>query len=314
MVTLGLDIGGAHLKAALGAREFRTRPFALWKEPGRLPAELAELVAGWAWDRVAVTMTGELCDCYDSRAAGVRAIVAAVDDTFGPPARYWTTDARFVDSAEAHGRPAVVASANWLALGEYAARIVPDAALVDVGSTTTDILRLKGGHAAPIGRTDAERLVTGELVYTGATRTPVCAVLGWGGMAEFFATTLDVNLVLGNVPENRDDLVTADGRPADRPHALARLARMIGHDRDDVDEEALTGLAERVFRDQVERIARAVEVIAGDARRAVVCGSGAFYAHRALDGFDVTDLADRLGPGGSVAAAATAVAELLGCG
>src|SRR5207253_1626806 len=42
--------------------------------------------------------------------------------------------------------------------------------------TTTDIIPIRGGAPMARGRTDVERLREGELVYTGALRTPVEAV------------------------------------------------------------------------------------------------------------------------------------------
>src|SRR5256885_9284124 len=61
------------------------------------------------------------------------------------------------------------------------------ALLLDTGSTTTDIIPMINGVPVPVGRTDPHRLGTGELVYTGVRRTPVCAVLGSEGTPEVFA-------------------------------------------------------------------------------------------------------------------------------
>src|SRR5262245_15374302 len=65
---LGLDIGGANLKAAHTSGAATSRPFALWKQPRDLAAALRELVADLPpAGRVAVTMTGELCDCFATK-------------------------------------------------------------------------------------------------------------------------------------------------------------------------------------------------------------------------------------------------------
>src|SRR5207247_2049112 len=56
------------------------------------------------------------------------------------------------------------------------ARRFPDCILIDVGSTTTDIVPIVGGVPAALGRTDPERLREQELVYTGALRTPAEAI------------------------------------------------------------------------------------------------------------------------------------------
>jgi uncharacterized hydantoinase/oxoprolinase family protein len=48
--------------------------------------------------------------------------------------------------------------------------------LIDIGSTTTDLVRFGGGRVQYRGYTDGERLRSEELVYTGAIRTPIMAV------------------------------------------------------------------------------------------------------------------------------------------
>src|SRR5262245_60369629 len=204
---LGLDIGGANLKAAHSGGGARLMPFALWKQPRQLAERLGDLVRSWPEVEVlAVTMTAELCDCFASKSAGVRAILEAVEKVRGGRSvRVWTTRGRFVDLADALSVPLPAAAANWLALATWVACTfaVSDGVLLDLGSTTTDIVPLIGGRAAPCGFTDHDRLRAGELVYTGVRRTPLCALMGpkWGQYslaAEFFATTLDVYLVLGS--------------------------------------------------------------------------------------------------------------------
>src|SRR3954454_24797045 len=115
---LGLDIGGANLKAALApSGEAISRPFALWKHPPGLAAALADLVAALPpFDAVAVTMTGELCDCWPDKRTGVHAILDAVVAVVGDRTlRVGTTRGDFVDIDEAKQEPLAVASANWLA-------------------------------------------------------------------------------------------------------------------------------------------------------------------------------------------------------
>ena len=98
-----------------------------------------------------------------------------------------------------------VASANWLASASLAAQRSGEGVFVDIGSTTTDVLVLAGGAVAHEGSTDRERLASGELVYSGLTRTPVMALAGEAPFAgrrvavmnELFATTADVYRVLG---------------------------------------------------------------------------------------------------------------------
>jgi probable H4MPT-linked C1 transfer pathway protein len=324
MDVLGLDIGGANLKAAHSRGGARVQPFALWKDPAGLAGALRPLLQGWpAFAQLAVTMTGELCDCFESKRQGVNAILDAVTAAAGPtPVKVWRSDGRFVDVPAARATPLAVAAANWLALAVYAGRHAPagPALLLDIGSTTTDIVPLQGGKPVPLGRTDPERLDSHELAYTGVRRTPLCALLGMGGAAELFATTLDVFLVLGDIAEDSTDTATADGRPATRAAAHARLARMLCADLETSTEEERRKLAEHVLLRQVYALTFAVEHVArrlpGPPQTVVIAGSGEFLAELVLreqKGFPpcrAVSLARTLGPEVSRAACAYAVAVL----
>src|SRR5262249_8171922 len=168
---LGLDIGGANIKAAqfLSGKAGRalTLPFALWKQPAELPDALAALLAVFpAADALAVTMTGELCDCFASKREGGNALRDAGHSPAGPaPVRVWSTEGRFVSPGAARQAPLRVASANWHALATFWGRATVEgpALLLDIGSTTTDIIPLVEGRPTPAGWIDPERLESGEL-------------------------------------------------------------------------------------------------------------------------------------------------------
>lgn len=319
--TLGLDIGGANLKAAHTSGVARTVPFALWKHPEGLTAELARLRASMpAHDLVAVTMTGELCDCYPSRRAGVQAILQSALAAIGPiPMQVWSTHGRFVSAEQAEADPLSVAAANWLALAHFVARRFADerVLLIDTGSTTTDIVYLNHGVPEPRCLTDSDRLASGELVYTGVRRTPICAVLGIqdGVAGEFFATMLDAYVMLGLLPENPGDRDTADGRPMTRACAHARLAHMRCADAEAFSQEQAKCLADEALRVQWMVVRQACGRVLSDkqgVQRVVVSGSGEIVgrcAGRHLAG-TLASLADPLGRDLSEAACAYAVAVL----
>jgi probable H4MPT-linked C1 transfer pathway protein len=273
-------------------------------------------------------MTGELCDCFETKRQGVRAILDAVATVAGPaPVQVWQTDGRLVDLAFAREQPMLAAAANWLALATFVGRFAKTshALLVDIGSTTTDIIPLRDGKPVPRGRTDTERLRHRELIYTGVRRTPVCVLLGTEGAAELFATTHDVYLILGKVPESDTDCDTADGRPATRAFAHARLARMICADVESSREEDRRGLALRIcnrqtmlIRETMESMARAMP---GPLSAVILAGSGEFLARAARElrweqpshlppAERVFSLTDRLGKEISDAACAHALAVL----
>jgi probable H4MPT-linked C1 transfer pathway protein len=232
-------------------------------------------------------MTGELCDCYPNREAGVRAILDALAAAApGAPMRLWTTAGHFVESAAARASPATVASANWLALATFAGRFAPrgSALLIDIGTTTIDIIGLHDGVPCPVGRTDKERLQSGELVYRGWRRTPLCA-LG-GGAAELFATTHDMCLLLGLAAEDPDDHDTADGRMATIAAAHARVARMLGADVGTSTERERMAYIEDIYSRLLRDVAVGWERVAAGLRhppeRILLAGSGEFLARRLL--------------------------------
>jgi probable H4MPT-linked C1 transfer pathway protein len=318
---LGLDIGGANLKAAHANGSACLRPFPLWKHPDQLVPALAQLVRGLPpFDTLAVTMTGELCDCFESKRAGVETILTAAAAVAGQaPVRVWLTSGRLADLAQARARPLEVAAANWLALATYAGRFASDGPglLLDIGSTTTDIIPLAAGRPVPRGRTDVERLQTRELVYVGVRRTPVCALVHGTVAAELFATTLDVHLILGHLPED-GGTDTADGRPATRPLAYARLARMLCGDGETLPRERVEALAAEVCRAEksllLEGLASVARTLDGPSPAVVLAGSGEFLGRLLLEARGlagrVVSVAERLGPALSAAACAYAVAVL----
>jgi probable H4MPT-linked C1 transfer pathway protein len=322
---LALDIGGANLKAAHSAGTARSAPFELWRQPSGLAAALRTLIESFPeFDCLAVTMTGELCDCFPSRREGVVQIldsVAFVGDWLAKPVRVWRTDGRLVDLDEARGEPLLCAAANWLPLATYAGRLAPSGAalLIDIGSTTTDIIPIHNGIPVPAGRTDTQRLRSGELVYTGVKRTPVCALLGDRGAAEWFATTQDVYLLLGHLAEQPDDQSTADGRPATAVCAHARLARMICSDAETLSREEAEGLAQEICDRQVAIVEEALNQVAArlpqPPQRVILSGSGEFLACQVLARSapaigEIISLKSRIGAEASEAACAFALAQL----
>jgi (4-(4-[2-(gamma-L-glutamylamino)ethyl]phenoxymethyl)furan-2-yl)methanamine synthase len=323
---LALDVGGANVKAAHTSGEVRSLPFELWKRPEGLAAALARLVGRFpGFDRVALTMTAELCDCYPTKAEGVRSVLGAVGEAVGErKILVWGLDGRLGSVASTRADPARAAAANWLALAEVAARFEGAGLLVDVGSTTTDLIPLEGGRVAARGRTDTDRLRTGELVYAGVRRTPLCALAdrvpfrgqATGIAAEMFAATLDVFLTSGEIPEEPDNLSTADGRPATIEASRDRLARMVGADKEGFTPDDAVRLAES-FRERL--LARLLEAVGSAGRRrpvmAVVSGSGEFLARELAGrllapGGRVVSLSERWGKAGSDAACARALIEI----
>ncbi|HVX61542.1 MAG TPA: hydantoinase/oxoprolinase family protein [Pirellulales bacterium] len=327
---LALDVGGAHLKAADGLGFAASQYFPLWQKPDALAGALAALIAqSPPADRLAVTMTGELADCFATKAEGVAAILAATENAAGGrKICVYLVDGSYVAPHQALEQPLLAAASNWRALAQFAARYAPEGSglLIDIGSTTCDLIPLVDGRPCATGHTDPERLAAGELVYTGVTRSPVCAVasaLPWRGKQvptaqELFATTWDAYLTMGELPEEPDSRHTADGRPATKQAARDRLARSICADRQMFDDADALAAATAIARAQSARLALAAQGVVRRLPSApetiIVSGQGEFLARQLLQRMRlqarVVSLNDELGADLSRAAPAHALAAL----
>jgi (4-(4-[2-(gamma-L-glutamylamino)ethyl]phenoxymethyl)furan-2-yl)methanamine synthase len=329
--TIGWDIGGVNTKVAHvrdgAVTSILGEPFEVQCDPGALAGLLRSLAARAGAPpgaTHAVTMTAELSQLFRTKAEGVAAVLDAVEAAFpGADIRVYDVAGRFLSPEEARREPLAVAASNWAATAALVARTVADAVLIDIGTTSTDIIPIEDGRVAAAGRTDPARLASGELVYTGALRTPVEAVLSqvplWGGeagvSAEGFALMGDVHLWRGSLEPGDYTVRAPDGRPATREYAGERLARVVCGDRTLLDDAALDGIADAAAAAQVRVVATALgRVLArrSRARVAVVAGLGEFIAAAAAaeQGLQVRRLADELG-GAARHAPAAAVALLL---
>jgi (4-(4-[2-(gamma-L-glutamylamino)ethyl]phenoxymethyl)furan-2-yl)methanamine synthase len=267
-VVIGWDIGGAHLKAAraengrIVATVQVASPLRLGLE--RLTQSFAEAKAqmGIA-DRHAITMTGELADTFASRSEGVVRLTEAALRALAPASvALYAGRAGFVGADKAPLHIIDIASANWFASASLVGKAMRSALFVDMGSTTTDIIPVIGGTVAARGYTDAERLTSGELVYTGLVRSFLMATESrapfaghWTGLIhENFANMADVHRILGTLPDDADQMMTADGRPKTVAASRARLARMAGRDAGDADDLAWDALARWFAEAQVRAV------------------------------------------------------------
>ena len=103
---IGIDVGGANLKVATESG-VETSYCPLWK--GAPLVEALSRYRSEGVDGTAVVMSGELADCFSSKAEGIAWIVDAVKRVF-PGALFFGTDGSF------HSDPSpALAAANWFA-------------------------------------------------------------------------------------------------------------------------------------------------------------------------------------------------------
>jgi (4-(4-[2-(gamma-L-glutamylamino)ethyl]phenoxymethyl)furan-2-yl)methanamine synthase len=326
-----MDIGGANIKAAwLEGDSLRTvsRPFEVWRDRGALAAVLRDVVAEVAAGparAVAITMTAELSDAFRTKRDGVAFVLDAAEDALGDrPLSVLTTAGELVSVEAARARPWDVAAANWVATALAVADVHADALLVDVGSTTADIVPIADGRVAATGHNDLERLLGGELVYTGVLRTNLAAIAPRvpvrGGScpvsSEYFAISADAHLVLGHLTPEAYDCPTPDGRPATVAFARERIARLVCADVEQLDEDEVDAIAAFLYGEQLRQLedaARRVQRPLAPDVPVVAVGSGAFLGREiaARLGRAVADAPARWGATGGEVAPAAALAALL---
>jgi probable H4MPT-linked C1 transfer pathway protein len=271
---IGWDIGGAHAKACLiqgGAIvDVAQWPCALWRGLNELDAALDTALARWS--RLldddghvvhAVTMSGEMVDLFATREEGVERIAGRLAQRLPGRIVLYGGRAGWIDVADAAQRWAQIASANWFATAEHAARVFGDGVLIDIGSTTVDLIAFRDGRVASESHSDHDRLRRGELVYSGVVRTPLCALARRvpfrssevNVMAEWFATTADVYRLTGELDPAHDQHPSADAQAKDLPGSRQRLARMIGLDARDASSDDWVALARHWRALQINEIA-----------------------------------------------------------
>jgi len=311
---LGLDIGGANTKAASSDGLYAKSVYLpLWKH-----APLDEVLGRFAARRplaVAVVITGELADCFSCKQEGILSLTAAVKQAFSCPAYFWGAN------GFAWTDPLELAAANWAASAALLAREVGDCLFVDMGSTTTDLIPIRGGRALA-AKTDFLRLAGGDLVYMGLLRTRLDALLPAAQIKgnkvplapEFFAIMADARLGLGQISEERYTCETPDGAGKDRQAALRRLARSVCADLEEIGEASALAVASQACERQKSILVAALErqlesheltkVVAAGIGEEIIAQAAAFL------GLDCLRLSQRYGEGISDVFPAYAVARL----
>ncbi|MDD1774928.1 MAG: H4MPT-linked C1 transfer pathway protein [Methanobacterium sp.] len=279
MKIAGFDIGGANTDLAVVefddegnikdlTTDFQYLP--MWQEKERLSTVLIELLGeNDDIDAVGVCMTAELVDAYQTKKDGVLDIAGKVKETFNLPIGFVGLNG-MMGYEELLEKPLQVAAANWVATSRLAGEISSDCIMIDTGSTTTDIIPIKNGVECARGRSDLERLGTGELVYSGILRTNVAALVdkvpldgSWYRVAsELFATSADVHLVLGNILEEDYTCHTSDGAGIGLEDCMRRLARVMCSDLDVLTMKNIKFMAEFIHLKQAEAVSEALLEVA----------------------------------------------------
>lgn len=297
---VSLDIGGANIKVGAlkkAGSEFAFSSsiymFPMWRQVDELVDALIDIHRSHPAHRVAVTLTAELADVFPTKKDGVDFVLEAVKKAFsGTEIRVLTVNGKLINIEEALQNPLLAAGANWMASAWAAAQLFKNGILADTGSTTTDLIPFKDRVVVSQGKTDHERLTSGELIYTGILRTP-CSNLAVSVplhgrfcrvSSEYFAIAADVHLILGNIQPEDYQWPTPDGKEKSLRCARARLARLVCGDTDLLSDNEIDGIAHYLYDKQIQHITEAIYQVLSHMHSPLplICaGSGSFLLEAA---------------------------------
>jgi probable H4MPT-linked C1 transfer pathway protein len=217
---------------------------------------------------VVVSLTAELSDAFRSPKDGVEQITRAVESVLGPRVRvgFVTADGELLSAEAARRESSRVAAANWYATARYIGQFYSTAVLVDIGSTTTDIIPIRDHRPCARGLTDLARIQTGELLYVGIERTPLGYLvhrIPWENQwltvsGEVFSAVGDAWRVAGWARAAEFYHPPVDGRSWSRDDAARRLAKTVCAPWEKTSWETVRAIAHYVVQVQVTKTRAAI--------------------------------------------------------
>lgn len=292
MKIAGFDIGGATTDLAIVdfnnegeitsiTTDYQYLP--MWKNKEKLPQTLKKLLGTYLNEinAIGVCMTAELADAYQTKNEGVIDITNKVKKDFNQSIGYVGLNG-IINDKQLQDNPSQVAAANWIATSNIAAQINPNAIMIDTGSTTTDIIPIKNGVECAQGRSDLQRLQTGELVYTGTLRTNIATFTDkvplddtWMRLAsELFAISADIHIILGNIKQDDYICDTPDGSGKTREDCMRRIARVICGDMTSLSPQDITRISEYIYKKQVNQVIDALKQVSSSTGLSEVVTTG----------------------------------------
>ena len=237
MIITGWDIGGAHIKVAkinFEKNKIITKQIysPVWKNINNLYKSIKKVNQKIGHCNYhSITMTAELSDIFLNRKKGTAHIVNLCSKIFGKKKIYFYNKKKFLKKKEALNYSKSLSSLNWHASANLISNYLSNCILVDIGSTTTDIITIKNNKVNTKGKSDCQRLKSKELLYIGVLRTPLFAIERKKNLIfENFSDLSDIYRILKKIPKKFDTTPTNDNKGKDKHSSARRVARVFGDD------------------------------------------------------------------------------------
>ena len=268
MKIIGWDIGGAHIKVAeIDFKKKKTKTeqiySPIWKNINNLKKSIKLIKKKFKKsDYHAITMTAELSDIFLNRMHGSKYIVKLSSKILEEKKIFFYSKKNFIKKKVALKNASSLNSLNWHATANFISNFFPNCILVDIGSTTTDIIPIKNKKIIAKGNNDNQRLKANELIYLGVLRSPIHAVEKKKNLIyENFANLSDVYRVLNKIPKKLDLLPTQDNKSKNKHDSARRIARIFGKDYKKTDFLKWKKIASQIEKKQKKILKKSVNKI-----------------------------------------------------
>lgn len=219
-------------------------------------------------DYIAITITAELSDAFQTKKEGIITIINALEKIFDKDKmKFITNNCKFIGYETAKSEYSSIAAANWASSALLLANFISECILIDAGSTTIDIIPILNSIPVPDGRDDISRLMNHELIYTGGLRATIPSIthhVPYKGNKirisfEKFALVSDIHRILNNISEEEYFNDTADNRTKTIENCYARLSRVICMDIESISRADLDLIANFIYQKQLDLITREIK-------------------------------------------------------
>ena len=216
---------------------------------------------------IVITITAELSDAFSTKKEGITIICNQLEEVFNPDfLRIINVDAEFISVQEARSNYLSVSASNWIATSLVFGERERLGILLDMGTTTLDLIPIKDGQPVTIGKNDVDRLLNYELCYTGVLRPPIASISKnvpfrhtlCSISFERFALMADVYVILGLITEQEYTCDTADGRGKSLQECNARLSRIVCGDINLITQDEIQEIAQYLYKVHQEIVQDAI--------------------------------------------------------